>query len=948
MRRRIGNAASIGLMAFAASWCTAQSQPATKQAGVLFPPAVMEAARHNAATLPWGREMRDRLVASAEPWAKMTDDELWGLMFGSTITRSWMVWSNGYCPTCKKSVPMYTWEMDAVGRPWKTRCPHCQAIFPANDFGKFYRSGLDQHGIFDPKKADRSLLFNAEHPDPSDPLHKFGVDDGEGYVEGDKRWRFIGAYLIYGQWKQAVLGGIRALAAAYVVTGEQRYAHKAGVLIDRVADLYPTFDFKTQAILYEGPGAAGYVSTWHDACEEVRELTLAYDQVFAGLAVDKELVAFLADKAKQFKIENPKSSWPEVRRNIEDRILQDTLTNHTKIRSNYPRTDIALAVIHLVLDTPDHRAEADKIIDALITKSTAVDGVTGEKGLSGYGTIGPTSVAAFLAQLALIDPGWLDRTYQRHPKLRDCYRFHVDTWCLNQYYPTCGDAGAFASRVNTYAGVTFMKPESRLPTNFAGGPMAPSMYTFMYRMCKLTGDPAFAQATYMANGNTVDGLPHDLFVGDPVPIQKEVAALIGREGPTPRLGSVNKQQWHLAILRAGEGNNARAIWLDYDSGGGHSHADGLNLGLYAYGLDLMPDFGYPPVQFGGWGSPRAVWYTLTAAHNTVTVDGRNQFRDAVGQTMLWADGQVLKAIEVAEPGAYKIPVYERTVVNVEISAAESYVFDVFRVVGGKDHAKFIGSHFGTITTQGLNLQAASEFGHGTQLRNLRVDPKAAPGWCVDFKVEDLHKYLPAPHDLHVRYTDLTHDAQGGTAEAWIVAGLYDSTRELWVPRVMTRRQSETDGLASTFVSVIEPYEGRPSIVGIKRLDLGSEFGKDVTDPSVAVEVRLADGRKDLLVAADVEVFLGTRFVPENPPTVTQTDWQASVQGSLALVRTDSAGQVERIAMCRGNSIRIGDVNVQLKKSTDFIELVFKDGKASVSSGQKEAVENITIKNKSAW
>ena len=31
----------------------------------------------------------------------------------------------------------------------------------------------------------------------------------------------------------------------------------------------------------------------------------------------------------------------------------------------------------------------------------------------------------------------------------------------------------------------------------------------------------------------------------------------------------------------------------------------MNLGLFARGLDLMPDLGYPPVQFGGWDSPRA-------------------------------------------------------------------------------------------------------------------------------------------------------------------------------------------------------------------------------------------------------------------------------------------------------------------------------------------------------
>ena len=37
----------------------------------------------------------------------------------------------------------------------------------------------------DPELADRSLLFNAEHPDPNDPLHTFAVDDGFGYDDGN-------------------------------------------------------------------------------------------------------------------------------------------------------------------------------------------------------------------------------------------------------------------------------------------------------------------------------------------------------------------------------------------------------------------------------------------------------------------------------------------------------------------------------------------------------------------------------------------------------------------------------------------------------------------------------------------------------------------------------------------------------------------------------------------
>ena len=198
----------------------------------------------------------------------MSDEQLWKLMFGATLPRSWHVYSNGTCPACGKPVPMYDWKIDAVKEPWKLRCPHCNEAFPKNDFKKFYDSGLDEHGVFDPAKADRSLLYNTEHPGPKDPLYTFGVDDGAGYVRGNERWRFIPYYLVFGQWKQVVQRGIIALSSAYQLTGDPVYAHKAAILLDRVADVYPAFDFMKQGILYESDHGNGYVSVWHDATIE--------------------------------------------------------------------------------------------------------------------------------------------------------------------------------------------------------------------------------------------------------------------------------------------------------------------------------------------------------------------------------------------------------------------------------------------------------------------------------------------------------------------------------------------------------------------------------------------------------------------------------------------------------------------------------------------------------
>ncbi|MBI3920423.1 MAG: heparinase II/III family protein [Armatimonadetes bacterium] len=925
--RWIGLLAIMSLGAANALAVEAGETPA-KTRSVFYPSELIERARRNSSKEAWAASVRKQIVEAAQPWMRFSDDELWSFMFGNTIKRSWMVWSNGYCPACRQPVPMYNWGMDALNNPWKVRCPHCQELFPKNDFGKYYQSGLDEHNIFDPQRADRSLLFNTDHPNPDDLLHDFGVDDGEGYVGDNHRWRFIGAYLIYGQWKQAVFGGVQKLSAAYTITGEKKYSHKAAVLLDRVADLYPTFDFGKEGVMYEGPPSAGYISTWHDACEETRELALAFDQIFEALDGDPELVSFLSQKAAKFGLANSKSSVAAIRGNIEDRLLKDALRNRGKIHSNYPRTEIAIAIIKTVLGWPENRTEVYAALDPMIDKATAVDGVTGEKGLAGYSSFTIQGLAMLLGLYSRLEPSFLHDCLGRHPQLRDTYRFFIDTWCQQQYYPQSGDTGAFAHKGEQYVGVIFSKSHGMGAGafNFA---LAPSMYSFLWDLYESTGDKAYVQVLYHANGGTVKGLPCDLFAADPGKFQQSVRQVIAAEGPVPKVGSINKQQWHLGLLRSGKGKDARDLWLDYDSGGGHGHADGMNLGLFAKGLDLMPEFGYPPVHYGGWGSPRASWYTMTAAHNTVVVDGQNT-RPTAGKTTLWAQGQQFKALRTSGPDLIGGKQYERTVALVDLSPRDSYILDVFRVVGGADHAKFTHSHFGALTAQGLNLKPAPDYGHNTQMRNFSCDPSPAPSWSADWKVEDRFHYLPANSDVHLRYFDLTTGA------------------EAWIPCVVTHRQGKQAPLSSTFVSLLEPYEKVSSIAAVRRLPLESTDGEVFPDANVAVEVQLVDGRRDCFMSADVENPLGLAPTKSKSPVLSQKDWRLQTDCELVSVRLSRTGQVQRIAMCRGRFVTVGEVSVRLKKESDLVEVKLEKGRASVVAGDIKDVDEILIRGRIAF
>jgi hypothetical protein len=574
-------------------------------------------------------------------------------------------------------------------------------------------------------------------------------------------------------------------------------------------------------------------------------------------------------------------------------------------------------MIKTVLDWPNNQGEVYSLLDEIIAQSTAVDGVTGEKGLTGYTTIGPRGVAELLGMYSRIAPTVLRDMFQRHPQLRQTYRFHMDAWCMQKYYPTVGDCGAFGRQTPQYVGVSFSKHPG----------LSPSMYTFMQQMYELTGDAAFVQALYHANGDAVDGLPYDLFADNPSDFQERVRRTIEEKGTLPEPGGVNKEKWRLAILRSKD----CAAWLAYDSGGRHGHANGMNLGLFAKGLDLTPDFGYPPVQYGGWDSPRANWYKMTASHNTVVVDGKNH-RAAAGETTLWADGKQFHAIRASGKALIEGEQFERTVALIDAPDSGAYIVDVFRVVGGVEHAKFMHSHFGQINVSGLNLRPAvplekgdhrglaDDYGRGAQMRNFLADFKAQPGWRVDWKIEDRYGYLPPESDVHLRYTDLTADAEAFTSEGWVSVAGFNRNEEAWIPFLMIRRRAAEAPLASTFVSVIEPYESVSKIHQIRRLSLETERGETRSDADVALEIQFTDGRQDMLIAIDVE-----RAGATQNGAIVQRDWNLQFDGELCWARRNQDGAVCKFVACNGRSIRVGEASMVLKQKTDYIELNFTQG-----------------------
>lgn len=131
---------------------------------------------------------------------------------------------------------------------------------------------------------------------------------------------------------------------------------------------------------------------------------------------------------------------------------------------------------------------------------------------------------------------------------------------------------------------------------------------------KAWGDERFAQAR--ARGDSA-----------------RLEALIGRPAtatwPLTR-GTVDFPDLGLLKLEAGQGSQAACVFLDYGPhGGGHGHFDKLGITLFAGGREWLLDPGRLSYSVPEY----KTWVKTTAAHNTVTVNGRDQA--ATAGRLLW-------------------------------------------------------------------------------------------------------------------------------------------------------------------------------------------------------------------------------------------------------------------------------------------------------------------------
>lgn len=895
-------------------WCV-------RDYGGQFPAEKIANLRVNCDQYDWAAVQRDRAVANAKFWVEKSDEELWAMVPGQKLPRaidvSMYQGQRPGCPKCGRDIDKfgnYPYNPDLWGKPFKLTCPSCKEVFPKNDFLAFYRSGIDESGVFDPARADRTLLVNAEHPEANDPLHTYGVDDGAGWFDGKgHRYLFV-AYFVWKYW-DALLGAVDTLSSAYLYTGEQRYAHKALIMLDRIADLYPEYDWAPYAKLgyyhSDGGGGRGKIqgAIWETGT--ITTLATAVDRVLPGTRDDAALYEFLAARAKQFKLARPKGTRELLIGNLDDGILR------TGARAIYERcangnegmNQRALACCALALDTnPETEQWLDYLFEAqgehiptVVVGGIDRDGV-GAEAAPGYAL----SWGANLGQVADLLAGY--PKYTRHSIYRDFPQFKATFtagWriaLLNYATPNIGDTGSCGS-----VGKVNCDPQ------------------FIVRGYRYLGDPEIGLAAYYANGDSAEGLGRDIFSADPLRIEREIAALAAeaRSGGNPWQGGRNLAGYGLAKLQYGWGRSGTGLWMYYGRNGGHGHQDRLNFDLYYKGVCMLPDHGYPEYATR-W--PHRSFSTLnTLSHNTVMIDGKPQQVNWVGHPEFFYQDGGFGAVRVDSAGIYGEgnAQYQRTLAFVRLTEGQAYAFDVFRVQGGRDHLYSLHGMPGEVTVQGLNLakqaggtyagpgveyraQTGAEVGYGySWVNNVERDAQPPESFAVDWKGQEGWGGIAAGADLHVRYHSFTplQDVALGDMEP----PQNKKGNPHWLRYLLAHRRG-AEGLSSTFTGVVEPYEGQPAITKADRLELAEA---PEAAQAVAVRLTLAEGTVDYLLSSN-----------DDRATI-RTEDGVSWSGGLGWLRL-KGGQVVEAALVRGTHLACGNFAVTLAEPGYSGEIVRMD------------------------
>lgn len=754
---------------------------------------------------PWAQKVWQEIKISADRWAARTEEEILSLIPEKGATFAFGATGS---PTAGGLFSLHV-EWDETGT-----------------MPRLKRKVKDRAGVVYPNK---------DCP-----------DNGSGWRdESGKIYYFIGRY------NSEIVDRLRTVALpdlsmAYALTGDKKYAQKVALILDALAEIYPTTtghaDYPRSS-----PRSGRLGQDWYYVGEGLYAYCLAYSLIYDSGELEKpSRVEGLT--RKQNIIENMFLNGARycVEESNGRGYIGPDLSNGM---ANYHLGTLAVGVTLGIPEYIDWVLRGPYGLQAMLDNTLDRDGLYYETAVN---------YANHVLEVWLALAEGLRHCDVPHDNPFASPRFQNALWFPNLkltlagHEPRFGDSPPDITRA-LFSGPLFdARDWSFLEHALAGVPEAdkPRFEAALRQLtqgkiqkARAEANPAQARWLLFFAEPLEDGLP-----SAPVELPGQHSAFFDQKG--------------VAILRSGEGTNARAVLMFYGPTLNHGHLDELMLNLVAKGYDWSYDLGK-----WGLGSKHTMsaWAVMTAAHNAVVVDEKNQpGPDAGGTLELFHDFGPVKVMRATSP-CYRsagVTRYRRTLAMLDTGPADSYYVDVFEVRGGKTHDFFFhsqnvvtatdapltemlpGSLAGPDIDYGLRIAPDGDI-FGETREGWPGDPPNGYGFIVEnrrgntarpFYVEWQPGRFAQPSDA-VTFR-LTHIPVQGEVEVTIGRGpgLYPKDPPSGVLRV---RQQPLDG-TSCFVSILEPYEGNPQVQSAEAA---------LRNGVLSVTVRLRNGREDRLVFA---------------------------------------------------------------------------------------------------
>jgi hypothetical protein len=839
------------------------NDPPKPKLGLFLEQLDIARARERATKLPWAKQYRERALKVADEWVGRSDDWIRDILPKPGAKFSY---GTAGCPQCGKSWSNFGANTANFDRPMVLVCSHCKTE------------------------------FDLAHP--KDPY----ADSGDGVVVNGRRFWLRGvwnAFVVDRMWSgfNAESAGIINLADAYAMTGDERYAKKAIVMMDALATLSPQTkgprDFSDDPNSDEG---------------RLQHLTSIFFRAGVTFARALDIVGRHDDLLKPSPT-NPSrgSAWDNIRYGIFEEYLFvpiDIRGGKLKTLHNHEADSVRAMLLHgLMFGDADHVRWGAEATRAFLDNTIDRDGIYYETSLT-YAEFTRSVFIDLAEMLVRYDP----QRYANGPDLPK----RTDLPYAGNYFNHPGLARltldvparvTMLGRGPTYGNNHFDETVWKKPGRaFSRGELLQAERFMLYTTDEARrAQAARLAAAQLANAgeNGVGGwwalyrAPDDGLVrnvaGVSNPATQPTANVIPTNDRSDFLG-----QTGLAFLRAGDAEDRRGAMMRVGPTMPHGHDDLLGLLLFASGRALSGDVGY-----GIFGNHTHLgWASRGIAHNTVVV---NQDETNTDQLFRIGPGGTLERFHDT-PGVALMegsigPMYpksdgvkdaRRLVVQLDMWPTQSYWVDFFDVEGGRVHdyamhANPLGKR-GSFTIEGVEPKPqdgvwtlaaldpkwrdapfnAKGKSWGERLTvNGMITPMADGG-----DVPDKRGWYPPPGNGYAFLHDLkaaTTDKPWSATWRWNEKGDHFGLRMTMLPargqqvinargpnltgsefmQFMIAREGEPqskDDVRSRFISILEPFtgEGAPQV--------SAETVRQGGDRVVAVKTRYGE-HEDLILDA---------------------------------------------------------------------------------------------------